>query len=383
MPSDARANFLPAAANDPLKAVEVEMSLAVTVAAWSSGYADAFKRVVEELLLPVIGKDIVMSFRHGQARAPHAPDGRFHLFVGQGETTGGYTSRRPWGLQLGDYHALEPQGDGQVIAEESEIAMAELYEDRLYVLCSLCYNGSPTEVAVFRRLLEEAVVERSYTPEQKAGRREAARIQSRAAYVTECAKRFEKTVSGTKKAIADGHAAIAKLQTELVKKIRETRGAERKLEQLEVCAPAEVEKYGQEFDKLLQVPKVRRVEAKEGKVNVFTEVLFCTDPRTGKRHEIGAFRIELDANRGVPSWFNLTRQVDGHKSRQMAPHIWADGSACLGNTTEVFPELIGNYEFAAAAMVAIQFVESVNTDDGAGQHISNWPEAPALEVARA
>lgn len=209
---------------------------------------------------------------------------------------------------------------------------------------------------------------------------EAERIRSRAAYVTECAKRFEKTVTGTKKAITDGYAAIAKLQDDLVKKIREVKGCERKLEQLETCKPAEAEKYGQEFDKLLQVPKVKRVEAKEGKVIVYTDVLFCADPRTGKRHEIGAFRIELSVDSGMPRWFNLTRKVRGYRANQMAPHIWEDGTACLGNTAEVFPELMGSYEFAAAAMVAIQFVESVNTDDAAGKNVSNWPEAPAEEV---
>ncbi len=215
----------------------------------------------------------------------------------------------------------------------------------------------------------------------QAGREEA-RKKSREAYVAGCSARFEKTVAGTRQAIKDGHAAVAQLQQQLVKKIRETSGCERKLEQLENCRHGEADKYGQEFDKLLAVPKVRDVQVVDGVVKVFTDTLTCADPRTGKRHEIGAFRIEIytnGASNGV-RWFNLTRRVDAYKYKQMAPHVWDDGSACLGNTAEVFPELIGNYEFAAAAMVAIQFVESVNTDDAAGKHINKWPEAPAAEV---
>lgn len=213
-----------------------------------------------------------------------------------------------------------------------------------------------------------------------AAAEESGRVRSREAYVKECSKRFEKTLDGTKKAITDGHAAVAKLQAELVKKIRETKGSERKLEQLEASKGGQLSEYGLEFDKLLQVPKVIRVEAKEGKVNVFTDVLFCTDPRSGIRHEIGAFRIELDTTRGAPRWFNLTRQVAGYKESQMAPHIWASGEACLGNTAEIFPTLIGAFEFSAAAMVAIQFVESVNTDDPAGKHINKWPVASEASV---
>lgn len=241
-------------------------------------------------------------------------------------------------------------------------------------------NGDSRETDAVKKLLDRLlpqVVEQD--PEKLAAAiaaaNEAERDRSREAYVKECSKRFEKTVEGTKKAIADGHAAVTKLQEELVKKIREARGAECKLEQLEASRGAQAEGYGQEFDKLLVVPKVMRVEAKEGKVVVYTDTLYCLDPRTGVRHEIGAFRIELDTTRGAPRWFNLTRRVDAYKSQQMAPHIWSDGDACLGNTAEVFPELIGNYEFAAAALVAIQFVESVNTDDSAGKHIIRWPLA--------
>ena len=58
-----------------------------------------------------------------------------------------------------------------------------------------------------------------------------------------------------------------------------------------------------------------------------------------------------------------------------APHVFHNGRPCLGNMTEVIPELVANYEFAALAMVAIQFIESVNVNDSAGMHINKWPVA--------
>jgi hypothetical protein len=141
----------------------------------------------------------------------------------------------------------------------------------------------------------------------------------------------------------------------------------------------ELAKYGQEYDKLLVIPKVRDVQVAPGVVKVFTDTLYCVDPRSGKRHEIGAFRIEIyrDGQNGGVRWFNLTRRIDAYRDDMYAPHVFSDGKACLGNTQDIFPELIGNYEFAAAAMVAIQFVESVNVDDSAGKYVNRWPEAPA------
>lgn len=203
------------------------------------------------------------------------------------------------------------------------------------------------------------------------------RVKTRAAYVTECSGRFEKTVAGTRQAITTGEAEVKKLTEALVRRQRELNGSRRKLEQLEACKGGELEKYGREFDRLLDVPKVRDVQAGSGVVKVFTDTLFCTDPRSGKRHEIGAFRIEINtagSNGGV-SWFNLTRRVDGCNAGMQAPHVFPDGHACFGNTAETFAELIANYEFAAVAMVAVQFVESVNVDDAAGKYIHNWPLA--------
>lgn len=239
-------------------------------------------------------------------------------------------------------------------------------------------NGPHESVAVkalLDRLLPQ-VVESDPVKRAEMIRRaeEAQRALDRDGYVRECGKRFEKTLEGTRQKIAEGKKKIADLQLALTRAIRETMGCERKLQQMETCRGGEESKYGQEFDKLLEVPKVRRVEAKEGKVVIYTDVLYCVDSRSGKRHEIGAFRIELDTARVVPKWYNLTRKGPGN---HMAPHVSPQGDACLGNTAEIFPQLIGEYEFAAAAMVAIQFVESVNETDQWGRVISEWPVAPA------
>ena len=116
-----------------------------------------------------------------------------------------------------------------------------------------------------------------------------------------------------------------------------------------------------------------RVEGQS--IVVFTEVLNCRDNRTGYLHEIGAFKIELPFAGNSPIWTNLTRRVKGFKENQHAPHIWAGGDACLGNAAHIFPDLFTNRQFAVAAQIAIEFVESANTNDPAGKHISSWPLA--------
>ena len=138
--------------------------------------------------------------------------------------------------------------------------------------------------------------------------------------------------------------------------------------------------FGREFDKLRSMKKVIKVEVGSSNIVIYTKTLYCKHPNTKRIHEIGKFKITIPTtNGGSVKWENLTRRVDGHQSKQMAPHIWEDGSACLGNTQQVFPELIAQYEFSTVAMIAIEFVESVNISDGAGKHLGNWPIATTIE----
>ncbi len=272
--------------------------------------------------------------------------------------------------------------EGGLLVEQADLEAALPHLGFIVATCeSTAWDG--IEAITLRRVRgerPERVVALNIPPpetaEEKATREAAEkRVQSREAYIKACGARFEKTLSGTRDAISRGHADVERLQADLVKRIRETKGAERKLEQLERSRPEATGGYGQEFDKLLAVRGVVDVTVDGSKLSVFTDVLFCIDSRTGNRHEIGAFRIDIDANRGEVRWHNLTRKVDGYRGRMNAPHVWESGEACLGTFAEIQAELVGNHEYAALAMVAIQFVESVNTGDPAGRHIDKWPVA--------
>lgn len=368
-------------------------SVKVGSGGWNGRNEGGFIEAVQEILLPVTDRNVILHVPHGDEKAP-ASDGQFHIWIWS--TPDGRSTHAPekiWDMKVDCPDGVTPSKSVQgipIVDAATNWMVGELVGDsNLYIHHDLCHQGTDRELAIFRRLLEEVVLELSGTPEDKAERQrklaEAQRKASREAYIKECSSRFEKTLKGTREAIKTGHADVARIQQELVRRIRETAGSERKLEQLEAARGGELDKYGVEFDKLLVVPKVRDVQVADGVVKVFTDTLYCTDPRDKVVREIGKFRIEIfrDGGNRCVRWYNLDRKVDGYESGMNAPHVFNDGHACLGNTQEIFPELIANYEFAAAAMVAIQFVESVNVDDSAGKHVKKWPEAPAeMQEAR-
>ena len=267
-----------------------------------------------------------------------------------------------------------------ILNPDSGQPIAEIDEQTLFIFAPITCD-KVDGVKIFEKILAQFLVLYNISPEEKMRRVQervlAQQKLSRQHYISLCGKRFERTIEGTRQAIVDGKKGVQDLQARIVRTIRETQGAERKLAQLEACRKGDQEKFGREFDRLLQVPKVRDIRIEEGQIRVFTDILTCTDPRTGKRHEIGAFQITIyiDGLNGGVNWCNLTRKVNSVQSRMNGPHIKANGEACMGNTEEIFPELIGNYEFAAVAMLAIQFAESVNVDDQGGARVDLWPEA--------
>ena len=110
-----------------------------------------------------------------------------------------------------------------------------------------------------------------------------------------------------------------------------------------------------ECQRIAALENVLRVAVEPPMIAVFTNTLYCTDPRDNVQHEIGRFRIEIPLAGGAIGWFNLDQRV----GRFQAPHVGPDGCGCLGNMKEVFGDLLSQREFSIAATLAIAFINII------------------------
>jgi len=355
-----------------------------TPSASLTGFIDT----VRKILLPVVKSDIELWSCNGKNYSPRE-DGVFHIFffsssvelaeiavpknIWRTTTTCHETARGPSGL------------DCAIIDEATGYEVAELIGNNLYIHHHLNHSGGVySELAIFSRLLKEVVKKLSQPKlsleeeikliQQQA---ETKRQQVRQAYVATCSV-FVSQEAVQAKAESEKWDRITKdLERQLDVASRELNDARSKIENYSEFRQNELEKFGLEFDKLLSIPQVLEVKIEGNVIKVFTDILYCVDPRTELKHEIGEFRIEITTNdpRDGIRWFNLARKVDTYWIQANAPHVDGNGKACLGNAKYLFPPLIQNCEFAVVAMMAIQFVESVNVGDGAGQYVNRWPFA--------
>lgn len=280
-----------------------------------------------------------------------------------------------------------------IIQLGERIMPPELLERKEKNILAVCKPGSfliridglpdcPERPDIPQKLLKEFIPWAIEQNQQKIAdfvkiRAEERRNASREAYIKECSRRFEKTLTGTQEKISQGHITINNMQKDLVKLIREVHGAERKLEQLSACKGTELERYAKEFESLAKVPGVEDVQVADGVIKVFTEHIYITpDGYPNDTFDIGKFRIEIytSGSNGGIKFFNLTRQGTGKDYNTNHPHVQTNGTPCLGNIKEQVASLIGEYEYSAVAQLGIQYLEEVNLEDSAGKNIFNcWP----------
>lgn len=330
--------------------------------------------VAERLLQPILQRAIRLHYhRHV---FPPIEDGAFHIHLYSSPVNTAHGVKTPatlWGTAVDCRSNAWPScGSGHSFYDEqSKFAVAELVGDHnLYVHYDAVTTGSANELKIFEHLLQlVAGLLSQGSPSERL----------REKFIDECCKTMTRSVPEIPAINNDDDLELGRLNKEFAKIVRDTRAQELDLIRSE-CLSGKT--FAREFDDLLRVPKVVDVRVVGTTIQVFTEIIYALDPLVNRYREIGAFRIDLDQGELSPRWFNLTRKVKGLAEDMHAPHVFKAGNACLGNSAELFGQLFRERQWSMAALLAIEFVESVNVNDSAGRLIGNWPEVPAQGPAR-
>lgn len=352
----------------------------------SNAHRDRVMASIRTILYDTFQKPVLLNVPHGYPSEP-APtdDSRIHIRIWsnqdnrQSETN---VPRQVFGVTV---HCREtpylPSDEGMRngnVIMDSDYPVAEVVNgNTLYIFHDLVHTGHSDEIALLEKILEEASILLSGDEEQIKEMRErllAAKTErSRADYVTLCNKRYDAQIRQSKRTYEQSQRQIDDYQQALVSAIRQREEAGRVLGELESGQTKDADSHLAEYEKLLSLDKITGVEVVGNQVTYHTKVLHCTDPRTNRVHEVGAFKITINVENGSVRFYNTTRRINGHNRRMHAPHVFPSGEPCLGNVSQYLPDLIAKYEFAAVADVVIAFIENVNINDAAGAYVNRWP----------
>jgi hypothetical protein len=340
-----------------------------------------FIQAIKEILWPVIKTNVKIRIPHQYHHRP-IRNLNFHIFIWSSPLkffeyqSDIYRRERPpekiWGSYVNCKDlAYMPSGLGKsFIDEASGYAVAELINgNNLYIHHDLVERGSYEEIAIFRELLRRVVDELLFhkKPDDKPLRKSLTTQMLISSMGDFGQSDLEQSVSRLDTDLRDLRTRLAKTIRDLQEKrtlLSLIKSGKHKTDRIEMMT--------KEYEDIISLPKVEEVLATKSYLKVFTKTIFCKDPDHPRHvYEIGKFliRIPLDlTDKNGIRLINLTR-FNGN----MAPHVDSDGTPCLGNMEEAFPELLANCEFSVLTDMCIQFLEAYNS--GNFQDIENWPRA--------
>lgn len=306
------------------------------------------RALLQHVLVPAVANHIHVMDGNGGFRNEFR-DEMFHVFHGAVPTAG----------------AL-PSGRGIILTDESTNAeIGELIGNNLYLYKPVIKYGSSQEARELARLL--LIVRKDIMAEMDAT---AADGMHGERFIDACLKQASPYATLEAPASND---ELQKAEEGLRQLLAEVRKSEQEVYRLEGSPDTAL---GAEFDSLLRIGKVRDVTVNDNEIIVDTRMMFCRDPRSGLLHRIGEFYIHIPLSSGSVRFHNKAGPVElGGGYRMHAPHVNSAGNACLGNTADLFPQLIRERQYASAVQLAIAFLESVNVNDSWGRNISSFPVA--------
>lgn len=328
---------------------------------------------------------------HGSRATPHEDEGTLaiHFYSSAGAEGEVITPHTMWGHQVSctDRLRVGVWLDGFPLLSEEGDEIGAMTETNVFIYHDAVHESSPDQKKILTKIFE--LIEQSH----KAGLKETDTEVVKRNYVKECSQRYKLRLQSAKRDRDNLKENMERAQRSLIDAIRGLKVADDEITRLEGGVKDGETALEAEFDRLLSMEKVVGVGWRGNRLTVDTDVLYCEHPSTGNLHEIGAFRLIIDARTGDVLFLNKTRKVHGYREGMNGPHLFPDGRACLGNYSETIPMLVAGYEWASVVDICIMFAESVNLDDAAGRHIERWPihktkaelarEATALEAAAA
>ncbi len=347
---------------------------------------DVFKKLTEKILLPVLDKGIVIKVPHGSPLTDmaieEANQDKFTIYIwSQIEATPklSFTPEKVWGIPVDCRDApFTPtnEGMGLIYDEATDYVLGEVFSDCLFIHHDVVHEGSLNEFKLYRKILENTV-EILSNPDARKAAIDLLVTRNMRNFTTLCLKGREEKIRNIKAQLDESTNHVNNYTEKLTQAIRTRDGHLADLPRAKEAVDMQKADFEKNFEQLCNFADVKDVQVFPDRLEIFTDTLYCVDPRSKLNHEIGKFKIRINARGrdGSIRWYNLDRSIKGYESRMQAPHVFPNGTPCLGSLEGVIPQYLAVYDFATLTQLAIAFIQSVNINDSAGAHIKRWPIA--------
>jgi hypothetical protein len=351
--------------------------------ATDAGFRDSVLKAFKDILGAYVKRNIDVYIPHGRAQAPIAGD-TFNVFIWSAPDAGGPDSRfvvpeTMWGHQVTERppgHFVPWEQGGKIMSAEGD-EVGYFNDNNLYITFDAVHavNDGKT-LTLLKTYLTEAVkiMTRGYRPPNYRDLCEK--------YVAVSMKRFEIERKNAVENVKKEEEALAAAKRQIIESTRNIEHLQAIAEARGLTTDQQTAKLTKEFVALRELAHVANVTFKGDVLTVETDPLYVTDPRVNKLHAVGCMRININTTNGDVKMFAIGKTVDAQETGMQAPHVFSSGKPCWGNIGSTVTELVASFEYKAAIVAVILYLQSVNVDDSAGSKVNRWPVADP-EVVKA
>lgn len=311
-------------------------------------------------------------------RSDHpAEDDVFRVYLNAGLELGRGAKRHAPDKMLGHDHSwvrysvFHASGHGCAIVDEaSGFEVAELIKNDLIIFFD-------TSVAIFTEILKRAaalIQIRNETNRVASGYAVEGNDKELFVFLCMDGLRYATMVARAEQKVQEKLAQQAK--KDCAQHIAEIKEAETKAVAIGVDSEERRAKCRAEFDQLCALPRILRVTAENGAVQVFTDTLYCHVLRSSKCYELGKFRFEIKPG-SLPKCFNLTRTVTISLVAYYAPNVGADDR--LLSPPASLKKCVEDCQVSKLVEETIQFLETAS--DKWKEYMEKWPVVEKTDKA--
>jgi hypothetical protein len=347
--------------------------------AWNT----AIKDIVEELNIKGIRKIIAYNYSGKHNHRGMGDERKLMIFAGTTMDNAGDKvdfNGRIFGMNTTAEWIYPPvqEGNSHVIRDDEGLAIAEYFSNKrvrestlnilfdVFAHCDASYRQIMENI--FKQLkviLEEPLRELTWSTTQNKD----ALLN---AIIEENKKNASQDYEATKNSVNDLEYEVQERQQRLSEVIRRLDNQRRKLVGFEGFVESQVQKLKEDIHLIVNHEKIVDLSFVDNILEVKTTDIYAYD-ENGNKYYMGKYTIRLKPERSEVRFFGDNPRQGYWTSQDPHPHVnGRDGTPCLGNLTETIAELSAQNQLYALVLSAIDFLESANTRDGAGEKVVNW-----------
>lgn len=270
---------------------------------------------------------------------------------------------------------LSPSGNAVLITSEHGTPLAEWHENswELNILFDVFNEVNDTSIAIFKYIIQEwnrlvwfpKTLESSWKYTKNKNK---------------LASKITEQIKGRKeRQLHEDERQIERWENQINEWRRQIKYASDNIIQRRLIIQAvreNIDSIQQDFikdlDLIIKHNKVEDLNIKDNKFIVHTIPLYMYTEK-GERFYAGRYKIEINMYNSDVHIFGDNPRQSYWTTKDPHPHVSGhDGTPCFGNVSSTVAELCSQMQIYALTMVCIDFLESVNTADIAGNNVYNW-----------